>query len=281
MYKVYDNYSEFDGDFTQYLLDIGVEAEHIEKMKNKILENPHSSYYDYISSEESILDVPLEKVIGTSRCTRGQSVYENVRYVPNIMREAYRFEDCFAYLEDMSLEELRESYANLRNPVRMEYYKEEDLYYLTEDGNHRTLTAMLLGAPKIKARVTFLRLNREKQEKYFATKKFFEEYNIRYITASSMGEYAVTFRSNAGAYTVRGFTGIRTGENCFDIIKHLKREIEEDKQIVNRISSLPQKMRNIALLFQRNRRVSQYLHRNDDSANIEYNNERKIFLYEY
>ena len=37
---------EFDGDLTEYLLQFGVSAEHIDKMKNKILMDRKDYYHD-------------------------------------------------------------------------------------------------------------------------------------------------------------------------------------------------------------------------------------------
>ena len=38
---------EFDGDLTEYLLQFGVSAEHIDKMKNKILMDHKNYYHDF------------------------------------------------------------------------------------------------------------------------------------------------------------------------------------------------------------------------------------------
>lgn len=96
----------------------------------------------------------MSKVIGTSRGTVGKSVFENVRIIPDGEREPKRFKGCFDFLNSMTLEELKESYKELFNPVKMVYYKDDEEYYLVTDGNHRTLTAMLLGAEYIRADVT-------------------------------------------------------------------------------------------------------------------------------
>ncbi|MBQ8039398.1 MAG: hypothetical protein IJ274_05955, partial [Lachnospiraceae bacterium] len=69
MYKQIDignnRYHEFDGDFDQYLLDIGVSEEHISNMKDKILEEPRADYYgNYEHPDIGKTElVPLEKVI--------------------------------------------------------------------------------------------------------------------------------------------------------------------------------------------------------------------------
>lgn len=121
--------------------------------------------------------VPLSRIIGISRGTIGKSVYENVRNMRDGKREPARFCSCFSFLNKMTLEELRESYKNVY-PVEMDYYVEEDEYYLTSDGNHRTLTAMLLGAEYINANVTPMYCDFEKRHKCLAVDKFYEDFNI-------------------------------------------------------------------------------------------------------
>lgn len=177
MYKCVDEnnnwYYEFDGDFDQYLLNIGVSEEHIAKMKSKILENDRSEYYNkFENSTAEIKLVPLEKVIGTCRCSVGKSVYENVRRMAHGDREPHRFIKCFDFLNSMTLENLRASYKSLYYPVHMVYYTEDDAYYLYNDGNHRTLTAMLLGASHIRAKVTIAHCDEKKKRDILRVKNF-------------------------------------------------------------------------------------------------------------
>lgn len=48
---------------------------------------------------------------------------------------------------------MRKSFAIQIDPVDVNYYTDSDEYFVERDGNHRALTAMLIGAPYIKARV--------------------------------------------------------------------------------------------------------------------------------
>ncbi len=89
--------------------------------------------------------VPLQKVIGTSRGTAGDRV--------------------------------RASYKELGYPVEMVFYKDDE-YFLTSDGNHRTLTVMLLSAESIKANVSVQVCDYAKREKYSAEQEFYAEYDI-------------------------------------------------------------------------------------------------------
>ena len=244
-------YDEFDGDFDQYLLNIGVSEDHIAKMKEKILEGPRDNYYgNYEHPALGITElVPLEKVIGTSRGSVGQSVYENVRKMNDGARRYDKFTRCFNFLNSMALDELRKSYENLHEPVPMTYYKDEDVYYLTSDGNHRTLTAMLLGASHIKARVSIAHCDYEKKKKYFACREFYKKYSIYKILTFSFSEYHIVFSDSGMKYAVRGFERLDSEESCFEVIARLSEEIDKDLYYRHLLCRLPEALRKFALIF--------------------------------
>ena len=163
---------EFDGDLEQYLLDKGVSAEHINKMKCKILKQHRKELYEYYDGygdykEDTVL---LKKVTQVRRGTVGQSVYENVRTLDG-EREKESFEKCLEELDLTTLEEVKKWYEepyekpNKRLPdsVLMFYYEDVGEYYVHE-GNHRTLTAMLIGAEKIKAKVAVAHYDKKKKK---------------------------------------------------------------------------------------------------------------------
>jgi len=145
-------------------------------MKTKILENDRGTYQKFPSlnsPERDYVDlVPMDKVIGTSRGTAGLSVYENVRAMYRGDREPHRFKNCFSFLDKLPLGELRKSYEELYNPVKMVHYVDDDEYFVSSDGNHRTLTAMLVGAEYIRAKVTNGHCDTIKKEKFFCSKEF-------------------------------------------------------------------------------------------------------------
>ena len=165
-----ENKTFFADNLTEYLMQYGVSEEHINAMKSKILEESRDVYQNLAplnSPERDYIDlVPLEKVIGTSRGTPGLSFFENVRTMNQGDREPYRFEKCLNFLKKMSLEELQKSYKELHEPVNMVYYVDDDAYFLSNDGNHRTLTAMLVGAKYIRAKVTNAYCDTEKKREF-------------------------------------------------------------------------------------------------------------------
>lgn len=268
----------FDGDLEQFLLDKGVEIEHIERMKEKKLQHNKDRYYnsEYIKSgkwEREKRLVPLSKVIGTSRGTVGHSVFENVRTMEDGEREPTRFYSCLNFINRMSLEELRESYKIVA-PVEMEYYTEEDEYYLTSDGNHRTLTAMLLGAEYINANVTPLYCDFEKKEKCLAVDKFYEDLNIIQINRDYFG-VEIVFADDEGYFVVDGFP-IRRNENCYEYINRLSDEIKADMKLVKIWTKLPKIIITILNALTSNKRIIQYI---DKSRNTHL--ERGIDIYEF
>ena len=241
MYREENETYIFDGDLEQYLLNKGVEAEHINKMKEKKLQRDKERYYNsnYLKTgkfERENKLVPLSRVIGVSRGTVGKSVFENVRTMKDGEREPYRFQSCFGFLNKMTLEELKESYKKVF-PVEMVYYKEEDEYYLTSDGNHRTLTAMLLGAKYINANVTPLYCDFEKRDKCLAVDKFYDDFNIIQINHSYIG-VEIVFVDDEGCYVVCGFSD-RIDENCHEYISKLSDEIRADIKLVKILERVP------------------------------------------
>ena len=251
----------FDGDLEQFLLDKGVEAEHIQRMKEKKLQRDKERYYDseYIKSgkwEREQRLVPLAKVIGTCRGTVGKSVFDNVNTMRDGEREPSRFYSCLNFLNKMTLEELRESYKIVA-PVDMEYYIEEDEYYLINDGNHRTLTSMLVGAEYINANVTPMYCNFAMRDKCLAVDKFYKEFDISQINYSYMGA-EIVFIDEEGRYSVNGFPR-RTDENCYEYICKLSDEIKADRKLVKIWSKLPKIIVTILNMFCSNKRIIQYI----------------------
>lgn len=200
-------------------------------MKNKNLEQSRDAYQIFppsYSPERNYIDlVPLEKVIGTSRGTPGLSVFENVRVMNRGDREPYRFENCLSFLQKMSLEELQKSYGELCHPVEMVYYVDDDVYYLSGDGNHRTLTAMLVGAKNIRATVTNLHSDAEKKEKYFCSKEFESKYKIVDIMSSN-NMYDISFKDDKGIYEICGYPGSGDHEDLSLFINRISKMIDDD-----------------------------------------------------
>lgn len=263
----YDKENEvyfFEDDLTEYLLKYGINEEHINEMKNKILEQDRDVYQRFPSldsSERDYIDlVPLEKVIGTSRGTPGLSVFENVRIMNRGDREPSRFEDCLSFLEKMALEELQKSYEELYYPVKMVYYVDDDVYFLSGDGNHKTLTAMLVGAKYILAKVTNGHCDAIKKKKYLSIKEFKLKYKI--VDIMSLGNiYEISFKDDTGIYEICGYPGSRNDEDLFSFLNRISKMIDADIKKVNRIKKMPKIFQKTIFCNKQNYRINQYINK--------------------
>lgn len=240
----------FDG-LDKYLLDKGVSEEHILKMKNKILMSDEMSEYSEFEEDSYEMLVPLDKVVGVSRGTPGWSVYDNVRMIGEGDREPRRFQNCLEYNE-YDLDKLRESYHNMYYPVNMYYYVDEDAYYISTDGNHRTLTAMLVGADKIKANVINAYCNNEKKKKYMLGKDFEKKYSIECVTYCNR-DCCIHFRDEKGTYLVFGYELKKESETIELYLERLAARIDRDKKIASIINKMPYLIKMILLSFLKGR----------------------------
>lgn len=268
MYTPEGNAMVFEGSLEEYLCEKGVSREHIDKMKNKVLQGTKGAYYNLPEPEtkkfiEERRQIPLDKVIGTGRGTVGVSVFENVRRMEDGERSSSRFEGCFKFLDKMSLEELKESYKKLPRPVEMDYYVEDDEYFLSGDGNHRTLTAMLVGAEYIDAMVTEVHCNYERKEKMETTKKFFEKYNIVEMREFPLGT-EVEFFENDEAYTINGFCHMKGyGEDFYSFLSRIEEQLMEDRKCLAFIEKIPRPFRKLICRYLGNRRLLQYINKSN------------------
>lgn len=58
------------------------------------------------------ISIPTDKIIGTTRSTPGQSVFDNVCFVPDSKRNSDKFKRCFEELARYgSLDSMRKSFA--------------------------------------------------------------------------------------------------------------------------------------------------------------------------
>lgn len=131
-------------------------ANDIALAKSKVLRPayPNDLYTPLPDRQTTFTCIPTDKIIATTRSTPGQSVFDNVCFVPDSKRNSDKFKRCFEELSRYgSLDSMRKSFAIQIDPVDANYYTDSDEYFVERDGNHRALTAMLIGAPYIKARV--------------------------------------------------------------------------------------------------------------------------------
>lgn len=237
------SYSEFDGDFTQFLLNIGVTKAHIDAVKSRIvIQYPYGVLDNYHRSALETRLVPTDKILWTGRSTEGLSFYDNVRIMVEGDREPNRFKP---WLDKASknLSDTLDTYQKLHNPVKMTYIKNEDLYYLSGDGNHRTLTAIVLGAKSILANIEGeCELNHEKLEMYKLENDFYEKNNIHCVKpfncSTTIGFYD-NDKNIENTYFVHEFEKLNTDIPFPDMLKRLQKQIESDRIKYNLINKFP------------------------------------------
>ncbi|MGG0053091.1 hypothetical protein [Bacillus atrophaeus] len=143
------------------LLEKGVLESHIKEMKQtaNISEYPYELYYDVVEKSEKLYrDVPLNKIKSLGfRGTSGVSWFDHSCYNGTDNIDIGRCEKAFEYLGKQSLEEFHTYYQH--SPVKLIHYEDDDFYAIYGDGTHRTIWAMITGAPTIYALVTRARKN--------------------------------------------------------------------------------------------------------------------------
>lgn len=83
------------------LSQIGMNANDIALAKSKVLRPvyPNDLYTPLPDRQTTFTCIPTDKIIGTTRSTPGQSVFDNVCFVPDSKRHSDKFkryfEDCF------------------------------------------------------------------------------------------------------------------------------------------------------------------------------------------
>lgn len=262
---IYDEEKElftFDGDFDEFLIELGVSKEHINCMKDKKLYNDKLEYYDDYEETQYETLVPLEKVIWTSRANYGWSVYENVRRMHIGDREPTRFQMCFLHRKDKNFREYCESFEKDIKPVDLVHFVEDDEYCVSSDGNHRTLTAMLIGAKNIKAKVYDCHIDYIKKDRYEISKAFYKKYNIEKIVEQYGNiSYTIYFQDEKGVFTVTGYPEYYVSSSLESYLTELGNIIEDDFKKANFIQRFPGFMQNIMLFFMKNRRIRQIINK--------------------
>ena len=152
------------------------------------------------------------------------------------------------------------------------------MYYLCNDGNHRTLTAMLLGADKIKARVTNAHCDFIKRKKYEAGIEFEKKYCIERVLYNG-NNVDIIFKDENGKYVICGYQGKKQEEDVYIFIDKLSTMIESDKLLVKKLKKYHKSIQKI-LLGNKFDRIKSYIEREYiDDKNDSYNFPNRRIIY--
>lgn len=250
----------YDGDLGSDLISFGVPCRHIDEMKETDVKELPAFELPCRITEYAQL-VPLSKVVGFSRGTPGKTVYENVQMTVNGQRDSGRLSDCLSYLQKYdSLQELFYSYEKMdvrpsAYAVHMYHEKKYDEYYVTSNGNHRTLVAKMLGAPYINALVTEVCIDIPKTMRIQKSREIYEKYAISKIKLIRKNAYAtsyqVIFKDDGKYFEIIGYEDILSLEDVDDRIDTFSKMLQKDFKQVNKAKSLHPLIRKFFLKMQR------------------------------
>lgn len=196
-----------------YLLEKGVDEESISGSKSSVATIPGEMefYYDEKEKLEEIL-IPLSMVKGVSRI-EGFSWFDMLNYgvmgLPSNIStydfnlSTVRFLNIMKWLEENDLNAVKNMFINTGN-IRFLCFKngEKEEYYQVTDGNHRVITAKVLGISHIKAKyVHVYEYNAEKHHAY----KFFKEKEKE--AQGIIGELGLTY-GNPVVLDTEGWFGV-------------------------------------------------------------------------
>lgn len=244
------------------LLSMGVKSVEIDKARGRILKNEYNDFYCIYDSNSHLGKVPTDRIIGTNRATVGNSVYDNVYRIDRGDREPGRFINCFQHGENASnIVEWRESFFDDIKPVEMYHYLDTDEYFLFGDGNHRTLTALLIGVECINAKILDVRFDTSKKEIYASSKEFCKRFCITKIYKNTANSYGILFSYYPGI-----IWGYNVFENDFsNILTELESQLNKDLRMYGFVRKVKNEfIKNIIIhtLFRGNKRAKWFEYKN-------------------
>ncbi|PHC84836.1 hypothetical protein COF42_20570 [Bacillus wiedmannii] len=257
-----------------------ISAEHIESMNNRTMEDGsnYRIYYDKISDRARTALVQVDKIKGiyTDQITNGRSVYnlffsatgEIPKSIENL--EYDRIKENLDSLTDLGREAQYEFYENKKKqqtenlPIFV-HYLDDDVYFLVTDGVHRTVSAIMFGAPMIMGRVDTYKKNKDKEDNYVVheeTKGKWEKINkkLKYISIHKLGivdldPFEARFSHQEGKYEIR--------LNAFSN-QNLNLDFDSpvvivDNGIIEDAKRIEKEKENVGILIRKLRQIDSYL----------------------
>lgn len=166
----------------QLFIDYGVPKEHLDLMKDEVIEVDKYEYYYEAIGKAQFEDVNVSGINSVSR-HQGDSWFETLEKVlrgedRDINLEAYRFKSLLKLMRTNTLEEVRLLFNSkeMGSNMYFNYYVEDDKYVQHTDGNHRTILAKLLKVKQIKPREIWkYKRNEQKYKQYIQLEKIYNE----------------------------------------------------------------------------------------------------------
>ena len=170
-------------DLEKELLSKGVSEKNIEILKSKTGVMPEDLeecyYYAKRSEEKQIIETSKISWFTSTRVNEHETLWTNIM-APACDDHRERFSQmrlaiCFNHFFEDQFEDFCEWYQdNDEEPIKLNYYIQDDRYEVGGNGNHRTLVARVTNVPLLLATVHFFERDEAKYEEMIDKKKKIE-----------------------------------------------------------------------------------------------------------
>lgn len=220
------------------LLIKGVTKEHIDYIKN-VKVQCLSELYKYYDKDTSIKQIETlvspKKIVDIGRANPNESLYDCANGTSSTRNDNRADLNCFSmaialkHIVNDTLNDIYRWYAEYCDPIKLVYFSDDDVYQVGCDGNHRSLYALIVDAPKVRAIVTTYKKNSKKYKAHLRWAQLSKEYNISY----GLLEESIIFKGEHSEYKVKGYTlPEKFNSYCEDSIQKLELELASDFQIL-------------------------------------------------
>ena len=223
-------------DLFKVLLSKGISQEYLSDLKRRKFDTYSLDYlystYEHEMSVEKLVDV--KKIDGIYRVRSNDSIFDIAQKGTDL--HYLKMERAFRHIIDDSIETLHLWYKEQCEPVRLEYYADDDIYRVSSDGSHRSLYAIMVNAPFIKARVNIHKKNEEAQIAYDYYLLIKKEYNIIDVGENPRrrGYVQACFISSETEYSVEYDGKIKDGYFYNkELLKIFEKKVSDDLFVIN------------------------------------------------
>lgn len=237
----------YPDDFEDKLIQLGVPEYHLKNLKKKILTGEPEFYK--MDGLSSVTKIPTNKIIGVvNNESENTDVFFTIKHG---ISSSVRFYCCLRFLNGKTLDELYVSYANMPSDghdcVEGQYYPDLDGYYIT-NGRHRALTALLVGAPFIGAKITNYIPNVDQKNWHRRVKDFYDD-NHEIVIIKKDGfpgkVYSALLPYKDKIIQSYGYDLCFEAKDRNDILYRLEEKIKADRRIIEKLLTMPKILRYI------------------------------------
>ena len=230
-------------DLEKVLIGKGVQLDHINYLKYNcpiFLEDFYEECYEReVDKDCKGVLVSPKKIVSINRANCEFSFYDNAAGKCSSDLNVYRMAKAIMHIKNDTLKQIYSWYETLYYPVDLIYLEDEDIYMIGCDGNHRSLYALIVNAPVIKANVSYYKKNVEVYKAYLQYKALSDTYALIDIDSSSFYQMKAKeyfFDYNGKEYYVEGYTFPKdenTNQYSKVKVEQLENELRSDWKYLN------------------------------------------------